>query len=157
VQARQFREAIVVRRAARADAHVRDLTHGTRRLLERGGRDVDQVQMERRLRARERSHQRGELVAAAGTELDDQPRIGERADRHGITFEQALFSARHLVPRQAADRFEQRRSKRIVQIFRRQRLRRRREATADVGHQRRIDRLGGAGAFGGGRESGEGP
>ena len=87
-----------------------------------------------------------DLLAAAAAQLDDQRhRVLERAeprdDLGRVPMEQRALRARDAVPRQPADRLEEARAERVVEILRLQLLRREREIARDVGgalHQRVI-------------------
>src|SRR5205085_12371228 len=77
------------------------------------------------------------LLAAAAPELDDHRNGSAPADasddRGRVLLEQPLLRARNAVPRQPADRFEQARAERVVEILGLKLLRRQRQIAADVG------------------------
>jgi hypothetical protein len=65
--------------------------------------------------------ERLQLAAVAGAELDEVRELRElREDLRAVTFEEAHLCARDRVPREFADRVEQRRAERVVEIHRRQ-------------------------------------
>ena len=105
-------------------------------LLERLRGDVDQVDAGRAAGRLQRLGEHDQLLAAAAPELDDRggsssPSVGDDLPR--VSVEQAALRARDAVPRQPADRLEQARAERVVEILRLELLRREREIAPDVG------------------------
>ena len=78
--------------------------------------------------------QDGELLAAAAAELHDAERPAQRLEnRLRVRREQRRFRARDAIPRQAADRFEERRPELVVEVFRRELPRRALQVLAHLG------------------------
>jgi len=77
--------------------------------------------------------ERRQLLAAAASQLDDA-RQGTRSSEHagGMRREQTRLRARDGIPRQAADRLEQRRPQDVVQISRRELPRRSRQIRPNI-------------------------
>ncbi len=120
--------------------HHRDVSQSVQplfTLLERLRRNVDQVDVRAGAAALERFGEEHDLLAAAASELDDRAlAIAERRhDRRGVPCEQIGLGSRDPVPRQTADRLEQARPERVVQILRLQLLGREREVPLDIGSE----------------------
>ena len=87
--------------------------------LEGRRRDVDQVHRHRAPAQAQRLGDHGELLAAAAAELRDRHRIADRT--HHLRREprqEAALRPRDPVPRQVADRFEERRAEAVVEVLR---------------------------------------
>src|SRR5262249_34890241 len=69
--------------------------------------------------AQELLEQDAELLAVSSAQLDEGEPPGQRGhDLGGARLEQLAFGTRDLVPGQAADRLEQTRAERVVEVFR---------------------------------------
>jgi hypothetical protein len=114
--------------------------------IERGRRDVDQMHREAAARRLGGGDERRQFVSAARAELDEhRQRIDARQNLAPVAREQGALGARNRIPRQLADRLEQRRTERVVEVARRQLPRRQREVILDVAGKRlQLDTLGGA-------------
>ena len=116
-------------------AHDRDVLE-TRQpllgLLQRLRRDVDQVYARRAASRLQRLGEQHQLLAAAASQLDDRRTArcpsAETIDDLGVRDEQAVLGARDAIPRQPADRLEQARSERVVEVLRLKLLRRQRRS-----------------------------
>jgi hypothetical protein len=115
------------------------------RELEGRRRDVDEVDEHALAAAPQALREHRELLAASAAELDDRDRILEGFHHLGrVALEQPALGARDPVPRQPADRLEQRGAERVVKVLRLDLLRRQREVAAHVGGEV-ADRLEGRG------------
>ena len=112
-------------------------------LLERLGRDINQVHAGAGAATLERLGEQDDLLAAAAAQLDNRAfGVAESGhDRPGVAREQLRLGPRDPVPRQAADGLEQAGPERVVEILRLQLLGRERQIARDVGGE-----LGGEGA-----------
>src|SRR5687768_16253965 len=112
------------------------------REIERGRRDVDEPHGRGAAPARGRGEQQIQLLAVAAAELDDLELAGQRVeDRGAAPLEQRALGAPDPVPRQAADRFEERGAEIVVEPARRQRPRRARESVGDVAREGGDERI----------------
>src|SRR5206468_9771625 len=112
-------EPLLVRRAVPDDRDVLERAEGALRELERGRRYVDEVDRHPPAAAPRRFGEQGDLLAAPGPELEQGHRVTERSNhlvrRPG---EQARLRARDPIPGQPADRLEERRTERVVEVLR---------------------------------------
>jgi hypothetical protein len=85
-----------------------------------------------------------ELLPVAAPELGNRHRLGE-AGNHvcGVRVQERRFGARDAIPRQPADRIEQRRAEAVVEIFRRQLTRCPLQMVGDFGRKAIAVRRGG--------------
>ena len=90
---------------------------------------------------RRRLEQHPRLAGRTGAEFD-QRRVGRNQLRHlgGMAFEDRKLAAGRIVFRQPRDLFEQLRAQLVVEVFRREPLRPRRQASNDVMRELRIRR-----------------
>ena len=104
-------------------------------LLESLRGDINNVDARGASRPLQRLGEHRELFPAAAPKLDDRRRLGvERGDDFvGVRDEQMALRARNAIPGQPANRFEQARPERIVQVFRLQLLRGQLQIASNVG------------------------
>ena len=119
--ARSLGEPGLVGRLVSDDAKVVQGGERPARELEGGGRHVNQMDVQQPAARPRGLDQRAELVAASRSELDDcgDPVKGPE-DIAAVRGQQPRFGARDGVPRQPANRFEERRTEIVVEIARRQ-------------------------------------
>ena len=105
-------------------------------LLERLRRDVDQVHVRRQPSRLQRLGQQQQLLAAPAPQFDDGGPLvfTERGNNRGTVLrEQPRLRPRDAIPRQPADRLEEARAERVVEIFRLKLLRGEPQIPTDVG------------------------
>ncbi len=115
------------------------------RLLERLRRDVNEVHARVAAPALERLGEEDNLFAAAAPELDDGAfGVAQRRDDGvGVAGEQFGLRAGDVVPRQPANRLEQARAERVVQVLGLQLLGHEREIALDISGEFDDERTGG--------------
>ena len=115
---RRLAQSGIVSGLMRDDVHVRQHSDGLCGRRQGGRRHIDQMRRSTRsARSGQTRKQDFQLFAAPGPEFDDVGhRGGAPEDVGAVRREQARFRARDRVPRQAADRVEQRRPEVVVEI-----------------------------------------
>jgi hypothetical protein len=126
-------QASAVLGRVRDDAYVFEAVERLRRGFERPARDIHEMQIERGALSCASFEQALQLVAVPRPEFHDRgERLEVAHDLRAVGGQQRGLRARDPVPRQVADRVEQRGPERIVEVPRRQLSRMPREVQPDV-------------------------